>query len=438
MKNVFPVKKPGLNVASLASMAQTAVKPLTHADIRIDLIDIERQVRTDIGDLTSLANSIKEIGVEVSIIVLAKEDGRFRLIAGERRLRASLLAGLTTIPARIKRAQDSFAVRQTQITENNERVGLSTYDEAMGVANDVETFGFKEAQRIWNRSESWVSKRAAIRTFVEPVMNLVEKGLCEDIDYLISLNQLHELSVSDFNDALQQVNNGTPIQRDILRAKVKSIKVWKKEEAELASRRQELEAAREKQSAVSPVVVDNEQTETPDASSTTTAIGSTATVEPAAESTPAAAASKKSSKTKSTVPLAPVEPSPEAIAAEAQLKRQQLETRLLSLRKEVFEWGDANRGQINSMRTKMQDLELDMNETEWVLWSGFQSMILPMLEALGEDRSISYLKRLQSSLKGQSARGLWQQLHPLVPGSDPADEHGLRIETPDRPEDWRF
>lgn len=428
-----PIKKP--NVSSLAAVTQSAVKQLTNADIRIDLIDIERQVRTDLGDLTSLAESIKARGVEVSIIVLAKDDGRFRLIAGERRLRASIIAGQPTIPAKIKRAQNAFQIRETQITENHERKGLTTFEEAMGVLDDVENFGFKEAQRIWNRSEAWVSKRVATKKFAGPVLDLMESDLCGDLEILHSLNQLHELSVQDFNYMVQQFKNSVPVTRDDVRAKVTSIRTWKKQEAELAERRKEMEAAaqvRQVNAAAATTTVSEEEETEPSTAPTTPPTVEGSITNPAAEKP------KKSGKAKAVVTPAPVEPSPEAIAAEAELKRQQLEQRLLSLRKEVFEWGDANRGQVNSMTSKMQDLELDMNETEWVLWTGFQSMILPMLEALGDDRSTSYLKRLQSSLKGHSARDLWQQLHPLVPGSDPADEHGLRVAVPDKPDDWRF
>src|SRR5215470_14567784 len=56
------------------------------------------QPRTEIGDLTELTNSIKEKGVLEPLLVKPTGDGRFMIIAGERRWRASNLAGLTEVP----------------------------------------------------------------------------------------------------------------------------------------------------------------------------------------------------------------------------------------------------------------------------------------------------------------------------------------------------
>ncbi|WP_022981347.1 ParB/RepB/Spo0J family partition protein, partial [Ideonella sp. B508-1] len=222
--------KPKLNLASFTGVVSTASGTTTAPDAEIDvtLIDVERQVRTDLGDLTELAASIKDIGVLEPIILLAKDGGRFRLIAGERRYRASILAEKPKVPAIIKRGLTDFQVRQIQVTENNDREGLSAYDEAIGVAEDVEKFGFKEAMRIWNRSEGWVSKRMAVKKYAEPVRELLQAKVCGDLEVLHSLNQLYGVSINEYNALVERMRSGVTVSRDDARNKVSSAKVWQK------------------------------------------------------------------------------------------------------------------------------------------------------------------------------------------------------------------
>ena len=122
--------KPKLNLAGFTGVVVAASKTVPDTEIEIALIDIERQVRTKIGDLTDLAASIKAIGVLEPVILLLKADGRYRLIAGERRVRASILAELAKIPVMIKRDLTETQIRQIQVTENNEREDLSPYERA--------------------------------------------------------------------------------------------------------------------------------------------------------------------------------------------------------------------------------------------------------------------------------------------------------------------
>lgn len=82
----------------------------------------------DEADLEELANSIKEHGVIQPIIVRQVGD-KYELIAGERRTKASALAGLTTIPAIIRNMDDKESAK-ISLLENLQRKNLSAIEEA--------------------------------------------------------------------------------------------------------------------------------------------------------------------------------------------------------------------------------------------------------------------------------------------------------------------
>ena len=100
-------------------------------------IDVERivpnpqQPRMAIDQVTldELSASIREHGVLQPILVRPLEDGEFQLIAGERRWRASMAAGLATIPALVEDIDDDTAL-EIAIIENLQREDISPLDEA--------------------------------------------------------------------------------------------------------------------------------------------------------------------------------------------------------------------------------------------------------------------------------------------------------------------
>ena len=364
--------KPKLNLSSFTGVVATAsgTKTAPDAEILLALIDVEHQVRSELGDLTDLTASIKDIGILEPILLLSKDNGRYRLIAGERRYRSSLLAGLTKIPALIRRDLTEFQIRQIQVTENNDREDLSAYDEAMGVASDVESFGFKEAQKIWNRSESWVSKRLSVKKYADPVRELLKDKLCGDLELLLSLNQLLELSADEFGHMVRRMKDGLPVSRDEVRNKVSTVKAWNIGQADLATRRAALQK--------------NQQ------------------------STQAKQGKNVGSK--------PSTPSAKDVAAG---ERRRQEEFLEFLHQEVFKRGDYNQVLFNNIKSKLDELGRDMNESEWVLWHGFLATVLPMMHALGNERSLSYFKRLQIEIKTKTPVQAPQEI-------------------PAMPEGWRF
>ena len=118
--------------------------------------------------------------------------------------------------------------------------------------------------------------------------------------------------------------------------------------------------------------------------------------------------------------------------------REEAQTKLNRLRAEVIEWGDNNRTQFNSIQNNMAKLGLDMTESEWVLWSAFKDMVLPMLAALGPDRPAAYLRKLQADLKGKDALVAWRELHPAQLSENKKDDNAGRAVVPSMPKGWTF
>ena len=105
----------------------------------------DRQPRQvfDEGALAQLAESIREHGVLQPILVRGERDGRFELIAGERRLRASQLAGLKTIPA-IVREIDNRTSAEWALLENLQREDLNPVEKARGLRALIDGFGVRQ------------------------------------------------------------------------------------------------------------------------------------------------------------------------------------------------------------------------------------------------------------------------------------------------------
>jgi ParB family chromosome partitioning protein len=113
------------------------------------VIDIDRiqpnpdQPRNEIGDLTELSASIKEKGVLEPLLVLANSDGTYMIIAGERRWRASKLAGLSELPCVVVDT-DEQGVAEIALIENLQRKDLNIWEEADGLKALADRFGYTQ------------------------------------------------------------------------------------------------------------------------------------------------------------------------------------------------------------------------------------------------------------------------------------------------------
>ncbi len=113
---------------------------------RVDASELQVRVHFDDSEITGLAESIKQHGVLQPILVVQNGD-RYKVIAGERRLRASKLAGLERIPARIINSDDK-AVHEIALRENLDRVDLHPIEEGEGYLSLLEVGTYKSHEAI--------------------------------------------------------------------------------------------------------------------------------------------------------------------------------------------------------------------------------------------------------------------------------------------------
>lgn len=97
----------------------------------------------DREQLQLLANSISQHGVIQPIIVTKNPNGTYSIIAGERRWRASKIAGLSTIPA-VVRTYDALTQAEVALIENLQREDLNPIEEALGYQSLIEQFGLTQ------------------------------------------------------------------------------------------------------------------------------------------------------------------------------------------------------------------------------------------------------------------------------------------------------
>jgi ParB family chromosome partitioning protein len=117
-------------------------------ELALDLIEGNpHQTRMEFDEefLKELARSIQVQGVIQPIVVRPGADGRYLLILGERRLRASKLAGKTTIPAIVKRVSEQQAAEMT-IVENLQRKDLECLEQAQAFADLSTEFGLTQEE----------------------------------------------------------------------------------------------------------------------------------------------------------------------------------------------------------------------------------------------------------------------------------------------------
>ncbi len=111
--------------------------------------------------LEELANSIKEIGIIQPITLRKMNDGKYQIIAGERRWRASIKAGLAAIPAYIRTVEDE-TVMEMALVENIQREDLNAIEIALAYEHLAETTGMTQ-ERI---SERVGKSRTAVTNYM--------------------------------------------------------------------------------------------------------------------------------------------------------------------------------------------------------------------------------------------------------------------------------
>ena len=134
------------------------------------------QPRREAGDLTDLTASIKEKGVLEPLLVKPTRNGRWTIIAGERRWRAATSAGLKELPC-IEMDVDESEVAEIALIENMQRKDLTPWEEADGLRALCERFGYTHelvAKKV-GKSRSTVTEALSIAAIPEEI-----REICRD------------------------------------------------------------------------------------------------------------------------------------------------------------------------------------------------------------------------------------------------------------------
>jgi ParB family chromosome partitioning protein len=173
------------------------------------------QPRTEIGDLTELTDSIKQNGVLEPLLVKPQSDGTWMIIAGERRWRASKLAGLTEVPC-IEFDIDEKTIAEIALIENLQRKDLTVWEEADGLAYLSERFGYthEEIAKKIGKSRTTVTESIALAGLPEPIRaKCFQAGISAKSTLLEVARQFDEPAMHNFLDNIGKQN----LKRDEVR-----------------------------------------------------------------------------------------------------------------------------------------------------------------------------------------------------------------------------
>lgn len=165
------------DISLLTPSERVVVKQVPLAQIGANP-DQPRKTFTE-SELADLAASIKEKGV-LQPILLRSVSGRpyvYEIVAGERRFRASKMAGLNEIPALVKTLDDTNAM-EIALIENVQRENLNPIEEANAYRNLMECCDYElpDVARLIGKSESYIRNALRLTSLPESVQNLVSSG----------------------------------------------------------------------------------------------------------------------------------------------------------------------------------------------------------------------------------------------------------------------
>ena len=176
-------KKGGLGRGLDALFADNSIEEIASTSaVKLKIMDIEpnRDQPRKIFDedaLAELADSIAKHGVIQPLLVRPMPDGSYQLVAGERRWRASRMAGLTEVPVVIKELSDDEAMALALI-ENLQREDLNAIEEAQGIKALMDTLSLTQdeaAERV-GKSRPAVANALRLHKLPDSVIALVSDG----------------------------------------------------------------------------------------------------------------------------------------------------------------------------------------------------------------------------------------------------------------------
>ena len=227
----------GLDLIFMENNPETENVPVT---LKISEIEANAsQPRTTFKDeaLKELADSIAAHGLIQPIVVKPMATGKYKIIAGERRYRASKMAGLTEVPVIIKDIDES-KIMELALVENLQRENLSCIEEAKGYKSlmDVHNFTQEDVAKAVGKSRPYIANTIRLLNLPEIVIEKLENGEispgharaflalnnADDIERALRITILESLNVRQLEELVKKMNF-TELE------KPKSLKVIKKD-----------------------------------------------------------------------------------------------------------------------------------------------------------------------------------------------------------------
>lgn len=195
------------------------------------------QPRTEFDEeaLSELATSIRSIGIVQPITVRAVEDGKYEIIAGERRYRASKLAGLTTIPAYIRKTEDD-SLLELALIENIQREDLNAIEVAISYQRLIDECDLTQdalSERIGKKRATIANYLRLLKLPAQIQLAIRDKKITmgharaiisiEDADtqFMIFEQILkYDFSVRKVEEIVRELSNPQPVEEEPLKEEV--------------------------------------------------------------------------------------------------------------------------------------------------------------------------------------------------------------------------
>ena len=168
--------------ALLGTMGTNETGLAATATVNLDRIQnnpFQPRKRFDDDELSQLAGSIKEHGVLQPVVVRIQADGHYQLIAGERRVRAAQVAGLTAVPVHVVDFNDQ-QTHEAALVENIQRSDLNAIEKAQGFRDYISRFGIS--------TEQLATKLGVDRTTISNLLGLL--NLAAEVQDAVRLGQI--------------------------------------------------------------------------------------------------------------------------------------------------------------------------------------------------------------------------------------------------------
>ena len=226
-------KRSGLGKGLDAIFSDNDIDSKSVSTLRISEIEPNRsQPRSDFDEeaLAELADSISQHGVLQPLLVRPLTEGGYQIVAGERRWRASRMAGIKEVPVVIKDLSD-IEVMELALIENLQREDLSPIEEAKGYRALMDTYKFTQEQvsKSVGKSRSVVANSLRLLSLPDSVLKMVSENKISSghARTLLSLNNKEniekvaqtvvekDLSVRELEKLCKQINEPKAAKKNI-------------------------------------------------------------------------------------------------------------------------------------------------------------------------------------------------------------------------------